>query len=443
MFTNKQLKDMILPLFFEQLLVVLVGIADTFIVSFCGEAAVSGVSLVNSFNTVFIFVFTALASGGAVVVSQYLGRGDTGTASEAVSQLLTASALFALVMTAVVLAGGRKILTGLFGRVDDQVMEACVVYLRISAYSYPVLAVYSAGTALCRSVGKTAVTMYISILANGINLAGNCIGVFLLHMGVAGVAWPSLAARVFSALAVMYICFQDRYEIRFYVKWIFQWNRRLQRTMMRIAIPNGIESGIFQLVKVALSSLVAGFGTYQIAANGIAQSFWSMASLVCVAAGPVFIMVVGQCMGAGDGNMAQEYIKRLLRITVIFGLAWNGLILTAIPIVLGWYAVSGETRQLVMAAVFAHNLFSAFIFPFAEPLGKGLRAAGDVRFTVMVAVFATAGVRLFFAWVFASAFNMGLMGVVWSMALDWAVRGALYWARFKSGKWKTFKVIRE
>lgn len=443
MFTDKQLKGMILPLFFEQLLVVLVGIADTFIVSFCGEAAVSGVSLVNSFNTVFVFVFTALASGGAVVVSQYLGRGDTRKASEAVSQLLTASALFALAATAAVSAGGRAILGGLFGRVDSQVMEACVVYLRILAWSYPALAVYNAGAALCRSVGKTAVTMYISILSNVINLAGNCAGVFLLHMGVAGVAWPSLIARVFSAAAVAYICFQDRYAIRFYGKWIFGWNRRLQRTMMRIAVPGAVESGIFQFVKVALSSLVAGFGTYQIAANGIAQSFWSMASLVCVAAGPVFTTVVGQSMGAGDKQTAERCIRRLLRITVIFSLGWNGFILTAIPIVLGGYAVSGETRRLVIGAVFVHNLFSAFLFPFAEPLGKGLRAAGDVRFTVIAAVFTTAGVRLFSAWVLAAAFHMGLMGVVWSMVLDWAVRGAVYWIRFKSGKWKEFKVIRE
>ncbi len=443
MFSDRQLKVMILPLFFEQLLVVLVGIGDTFIVSFCGEAAVSGVSLVNSFNTVFIFVFTALASGGAVVVSQYLGRGDRGKASEAVSQLLTVSALFSAGMTAIVLAGGRAILAGLFGRVDDEVMEACRVYLRISAYSYPALAIYNAGAALCRSVGKTSVTMYISILSNVINMAGNCIGVFLLHMGVAGVAWPSLLARLCSAAAVTYICFQDRYEIRFCGRWIFQWNSKLQKTMLRIAVPNGIESGIFQFVKVALSSLVAGFGTYQIAANGIAQSFWSMASLVCVAAGPVFITVVGQCMGAGDGKKAEFYMKRLMKITVVFGLAWNGLILAAVPAVLRWYEISGETKRLVLGAVFVHNLFSAFLFPFAESLGKGLRAAGDVTFTAAVGIFTAAGVRLFTAWAFAVALNMGLMGVVWSMVMDWAVRGAVYWARFKRGAWKEFKVIRE
>ena len=93
--------------------------------------------------------------------------------------------------------------------------------------------------------------------------------------------------------------------------------------------------------------------------------------------------------------------------------------------------------------MFVHNLFSAFLFPFAESLGKGLRAAGDVTFTAAVGIFTAAGVRLFTAWAFAVALNMGLMGVVWSMVMDWAVRGAVYWARFKRGAWKEFKVIRE
>lgn len=290
---------MIVPLFMEQLLVMLVGIADTFVVSYCGEAAVSGVSLVNSFNTVFIYLFTALASGGAVVVSQYLGRKDGATASETVSQLLTISTLFSLVIMVFTLVFQRPLLHGLFGSVDADVMDACVTYLRISAYSYPALAVYNAGAALYRSIGRTSTTMYLSILSNVINVAGNCVGVFVLHAGVAGVAWPSLIARTFSAIVITAFCFGGKYEIRYYWKWILTWKGRLQKTILRIAVPNGIESGIFQLVKVALSSVVALFGTYQIAANGIAQSIWGLASLVCVTMGPVFITVIGQCMGAG------------------------------------------------------------------------------------------------------------------------------------------------
>ena len=225
---------MILPLFMEQLLVMLVGVVDTFVVSYAGEAAVSGVSLVNSFNTIFIMLFTALASGGAVVVCQYIGKREDDMASESISQLLTVSILFSVVMMVFTLIGKQLILRALFGRVESDVMEACVRYLHISAYSYPALAIYNAGAALYRSVGKTSTTMYISIISNLINVIGNCIGVFLLHGGVAGVAWPSLIARVFSATAITVLCFKKHYGIAYRREWIFKWNGTLQKNMLAI-----------------------------------------------------------------------------------------------------------------------------------------------------------------------------------------------------------------
>ena len=317
MFDNKDLKNLIVPLFLEQLLTILVGLADTFVVSFVGEAAVSGVSLVNSFNTIFIFLFTALASGGAVIVSQYIGSGDKRKAGEAASQLLMISTVFSAGIVLLLLLFGRTILGWIFGRVEEDVMEACVTYLRISAYSYPALAVYNAGAALYRSIGKTSTTMYIAVVSNVINVAGNLIGVFVLHAGVAGVAWPSLIARTFSAVAVTVLCFRKGNGVYYTKQWILRWNAELLKRILRIALPNGVEQGIFQFVKVALSSIVALFGTYQIAANGIAQSIWSLAALVCVTMGPVFITVIGQCMGAGEDSQAEYYFHRLLKITLL------------------------------------------------------------------------------------------------------------------------------
>ena len=168
MLTNRQLKNMILPLIMEQFLLMLVGLADTFMVSYAGEAAVSGVSLVNSFNTIFIFLFTALASGGAVVVSQYIGNEKREQASESVSQLLMISTVFSVVIAGIVLACNGGLVSFLFGKVTPDVRNACITYLRISVYSYPALAIYNAGAALYRSIGKTSTTMYISFASNGI-----------------------------------------------------------------------------------------------------------------------------------------------------------------------------------------------------------------------------------------------------------------------------------
>ena len=197
LFSNEKLMAMIIPLFLEQLLIMLVGMADTLVVSYAGEAAVSGVSLVNQFNTIFIYLFTALASGGAVVISQYIGRKKNDDAGESASQLLSFSAIFSILIAVMVLIGNEGMLRLMFGKVEDSVMHSCITYLRISAYSYPALAVYNAGAALFRSIGKTSVTMYLSVISNIINVIGNFIGVFVLRAGVAGVAYPSLIARTF------------------------------------------------------------------------------------------------------------------------------------------------------------------------------------------------------------------------------------------------------
>ena len=441
MFTNKQLKDMIVPLIAEQFLVMLVGLADTFVVSYAGEAAVSGVSLVNSFNTIFLFLFTALASGGAVVVSQYIGRKNTDKASEAVSQLLMVSVLFSAAVSVLILIFNQGIIRAIFGQVEPEVEEACVTYLRISAYSYPALAVYNAGAALYRSVGKTSTTMKISVIANVINVAGNLIGVFVLHAGVAGVAYPSLISRVFSAVVITLLCFRDQEGVRYRWRQILAWKSELLKTIMGIAVPNGLESGIFQLVKVGLSSIVALFGTSQIAANGIAQSIWSVASLVSVAMDAVFITVIGQCMGAGDTQQAEAYFKKLMKLTVGISLAWNGLIALFTPWIAGAYAVSEETRQYVLYLVLIHNLGNSILFPFADPLGKGLRAAGDVKYTVVVSLFTTIGVRLLLSLLFGIVLQMGVIGIALAMCMDWLVRAVLFWIRFKKGRWKTFQVV--
>ena len=441
LFSNKALKDMIIPLFLEQLLVMLVGLADTLVVSYAGEAAVSGVSLVNQFNTIFIYLFTALASGGAVVISQYIGRKAMDAAGESASQLLLFSTVFSALVGALVLIGNERMLRLMFGNVEDDVMQACITYLRISAYSYPALAVYNSGAALFRSIGKTSVTMYLSVASNIINVIGNLIGVFGLHAGVAGVAYPSLIARTFSAVVITVLCFQKKNGIVYACRWIFQWNGDFMRHILRIAIPNGMENGVFQLVKVALSSIVALFGTYQIAANGVAQSIWSLAALAGVAMGPVFITVIGQCMGNADTKAADAYFKKLTKITLLFSSAWNLLIFLLTPFFMRFYALEPETKQLVILLVFIHNLFNAIAYPFSGALSNGLRAAGDVKFTMYVSILSTIAVRLLLSWIWGIVLQMGVIGIAAAMVCDWAIRAVIFFWRQKSGKWKTLRVI--
>ena len=432
MFTNKDLRNLIIPLFIEQFLLMFVGIADTFVVSFSSEADVSGVSLMTSFNTVLIFLFTALSSGGAVIISQYIGSKNEKAASRSAGQLLMISAVISVVMAALILLFRTQLLRLLFGQIEADVMAACESYLWITTLSLPFLAVYDAGAALCRSIGKTDVTMNVSIAANVINVAGNCVGVFVLNLGAAGVAWPSLLSRVLSAAAVTVYCFQKQNPVRYQLTDIFAWDSGLLKKVMGIALPNGVENGVHQLVKVALSSMVALFGTYQIAANGVAQSIWSLASIMGLAMAPVYTTVIGQYMGARDIDAANFYFKKLNKITLVLSVLWNALIFAVTPLIVRYSAISPEAKELVIWLVLINNIFNGLAYPFAGSLGNGLRAAGDVKFTMIVSISLTIGARLLCSALFGLWLGWGVIGVAIGMSIDLVFRGAIFLWRWRS-----------
>ena len=339
------------------------------------------------------------------------------------------------------LVGNEVILRLLFGKVEDSVMQACITYLRISAYSYPALAVYNAGAAIYRSLGKTSTTMYLSVASNVVNVAGNLLGVFVLKAGVAGVAYPSLIARIFSAVVITILCFREQNQVAYQSRWIFHWDGSMMLRILKIAVPNGMENGIFQLVKVALSSIVALFGTCQIAANGVAQSIWSLAALAGVAMGPVFITVIGQCMGSRDVDAADFYFKKLTKITLLISTVWNVFIFLLTPLFMRAYALEPETKQLVIWLVLIHNVFNAAAFPFSGALSNGLRAAGDVKFTMYISIASTITGRLLLSYVLGIVFDMGVIGIAAAMVVDWMIRAVIFCLRQKSGKWKEFQVI--
>lgn len=441
MFSNKDLRNLIFPLFVEQFLLMLVGIADTFVVSFSSEADVSGVSLVNAFNTVLIFLFTALSSGGAVMISQYIGSRNNKKAEKAASQLLMISVVVSAVLSAGILIFDNQLLSLLFGKVEPDVMQASETYLIITTWSLPALAVYDAGAALCRSIGKAKATMYISTVANIINIVGNCVGVFALGLGAAGVAYPSLISRALSAAAVTVYCFREKNGTRYRVRNVLTWDGGLLKKIMGIALPNGIENGVHQLVKVALSSMVALFGTYQIAANGVAQSIWSLASIMGLAMAPAYTTVIGQCMGARDIERANFYFKKLNKITLILSILWNAFVFAITPLIVRYSAISAEAKSLVLWLVLINNIFNGLAYPFAGSLGNGLRAAGDVKFTMLVSIFLTIAARLFFSAFFGLWLGWGVIGVAAGMSIDLVFRGAIFLLRLKSQKWTKFQLI--
>ena len=441
LFSNNALKAMIVPLLIEQLLQLVVGIADTMMVSYAGEATVSGVSLDTMIYTIFIYLFTAVATGAAVIVSQYIGRGDKQNANLAASQGFHIAGVTSLIGLVLTLLFGNAVLAKLYARVDGEVMSACQIYLRIVALSFPANAIYNAGAALYRSMGRTRTTMFVSAGMNLMNVIGNAIGVFVLKAGAAGVAWPTTISWIFAAIVMTALCFNEKNDVFVRLADMLQPKKAMTGRILHIALPNAAEQVLFQLAKVVLGSLIATFGTSQIAANGIGQTLWSLAACMCTSMNPVFITVVGQCIGAGDTDAAAWYMRKLTRLSLLLSTLWNALVLLFVPAILPLYAVTPETLHYIWVIVIIHNIFAALVQPFAMPLSSGLRAAGDVQFSLWSSLLCTVVFRTILSFALGLWMGMGIIGIVWAMVLDWCLKALLDVLRFKSNKWKNMQVI--
>ena len=441
MFSNKALKKLILPLIIEQILIMAVGVADTVMVSYAGEVAISGVGLVDMFNNLIITVLAAIDAGGVIIVSQYIGNKDRKNANKASSQLLTITIVIATVIMLGCLVFHRILLSTFFGAIEMDVMKAATTYFLISAISFPFLGVYNSAAALYRSMEKTRTTMYVSILMNIINVVGNYIGVFILHAGVAGVAVPTLISRIVAAIIMFALSLNSSNLVYVKIKNVFAWDQEMISRILKIAVPNGIENGLFTLGRVLVTSIVALFGTSQIAANSVAGSIDQIAVVVVNAINLGIVVVVGQCIGANDYEQAKYYIKKLMKISyIVTGIIGSAVILL-LPWILNLYSLSSEARNLTFILVIMHNIMATALHPTAFVLPNGLRAAGDVKFSMVVGIVSMILFRLGAAVLFGIIFNLGIIGVWIAMGSDWLCRSVCFVIRFIKGKWRQFKVI--
>ena len=435
LFTQKELLKLTGPLLVEQLLAVTVGMADTMMVSRCGEAAISGVSLVDMINNLIIVLFAALATGGAVVVSQYLGAREQEHANNSSGQLILLSALLGAAVGLFCFVLARPMIRLCYGSIDADVLDAGVLYLKITALSYPFLALYNAGAALYRSMGNSKISMQISILMNIINIVGNAVCIFGLKMGVDGVAWPSVVSRVVAAVLILTRCYQKGQMLT--VPKTGRLNGKMAKRILSIGIPSAFENSLFQAGRILVVSMISTFGTVQIAANAVANNLDGMGCIPGQAISLAMITVVGRCIGAGDNDQAVYYTRKLLLWAYIAMGIFNGAILIFLRPLVGIYELSGETMELAILLVRIHAGCGILLWPCSFVLPNALRAANDVKFTMIVSILSMAVWRLGFSYVIGVKMGMGAVGVWIAMVVDWVCRVICFVARFQSGVWKT------
>lgn len=440
-YSNQELKKLLVPLVIEQVLMMTVGMVDMVMVASAGEAAISGVALVDMLNYLIITVMAALTTGGAVIIAQYVGNCQLERAERSAGQLMLISILFSVSISLLCLVGCDDILRLFFGAVEDSVMTEAHTYFWFTACSFLFLGVYDTGAALYRIQGKTKITMYISLGMNIINIVGDFAGVFIFHAGVAGVAIPTLLSRMFAALVMTILAMGQENTICLRWKHIFAWDNNAVWRILRIAVPNGMENGLFALGKVLVTSIVAGFGMVEIAANGVANSVDQIAIVVVNAVNLAMIPVVGQCIGASDYLQAEFYTKKFMKISYFATGILGVIVVLLLPVLLSFYHLSVDVLRLSALLIVIHNLLAVALHPTSFNLANSLRAAGDAQFTMKVGIGSMVIFRLGTAILLGKWLGLGILGVWAAMGMDWFVRSVAFVIRYKSEKWQQFRAI--
>ena len=451
LFTNRALARLMIPLVIEQFLLMTVGMADTMMVTTAGEAVVSGVSLVDSVNILIINIFSALSTGGAVVVSQYLGRRDEESARTAAKQLLYVAVLVGVGLMGVALLLREHILRLLFGDISQEIMDSALVYFLLTAAAYPFIAIYNAGAALFRAMGNSKVSMFNSFIVNIINISVNAVLIFGFDMGAAGAGIGTLVSRIAAAAIIGVMITRPTHQV--YISDLFHPELRgdMIKTILGIGVPNGVENGMFQVGKLLVLNLITSFDVgadllvkgSAVAANAIGNSIAGVVNVPGQGAGLAMVTVVGQCMGAGDHEQAVGYTKKLMKVSYGSIGVMSLLLYFGSPILVPLFNLTPATAVMAVEILQRHAIFGAIFWPMAFTLPNALRAAGDAKFTMTVSMLSMWICRIGFSYLLGASWgmNMGLLGVWTAMFFDWVVRAAVFLIRFARGKWKDHRVI--
>lgn len=440
LYTSKDLRKLIIPLVFEQLLAILVGMVDTVMIAGVGEAAVSGVSLVDTINVLIINITAALATGGAVVAGHFLGQKDSEGASRSAWQLLLFSAWLSIAVTIIFIAVHKPLLSGMFGQVEEEVMTSAATYLVITAVSICPLAVYNACAALLRAMNDSRTTMIISIIMNLLNVIGNSILIFGFDMGVAGAAISTTFSRIVAAVIIMVLMFRKDKQINFCRQVTLKPDFGLIKKILYIGIPNGLENSLFQLGKILLLSLISTLGTYAIAANAVCNTLASFNVLPGIAINLALLSVASVCVGAGDFQQVRYYTKKLMLMAMGATAVLSLIFILFAPFILKIYQLSPETEALAAEVIRWHALMAILFWVPSFSLPNTLRAAGDVVRTMVIAIGSMWVFRIGFAYIFSYYTELGLLGVWIAMTIDWVFRSGCYMLRYKGVKWQKYKV---
>ena len=436
-YNDRDLVRLLVPILADQFLAILVGLADSLMSAAVGSAAISAVSLVDSVSNLMIYIFSAMAAGGAAVAGQYLGRKEEQNARAAGQHLVLLLGAVSFAVMLLLYIFKTDILRLLFGSIAPDVMAATNRYYTIVMASIPAIALYNGGAALFRVMSKSDIPFRTSVLMNGMNVAGNALLIFGFHMDVTGVAIPTLISR-WTAAVVIFILLANP-DLTLSVSGIrsMKPDRKLLHNILYISLPSGAENGMFYLGRLILFSFISTFGTASIVANAIGNTLGVFHCFAGNAVAMGLVTVISQCAGAGDHEGARYYMKRLTLTSYALMAAVNLTLMVLLVPILNLYGVSGEARHLAMVVSLIHGSAAILIWTPSFLIAHFLRACGDASFTMVISMMSMWIFRVLFAWIFARIFGLGLIGVWLAHSyFDWTVRSIIFILRYRSGIWR-------
>lgn len=440
LFSRRELRNLIIPLFIEQFLAIFVGLADSIMVASVGETAVSAVSLIDTIMVLLINMFTALAAGGAIVAGQALGRKKQEEGCEAAEQTLLFSLVFSIGIMALAYIGKWFILHVVFGKIEPEVMADCNTYLMIVSASIPFLAIYNCGAAMYRAMGDSRTPMLMSLAMNGMNLLGNAVLLYGLGWGIEGAAFPTTVSRIFAGIWMLFLLRKPQNILHVRTLSSIRFHFQSMKKILHIGLPYCLENSMFQLGKIMVLSLVSGFGTVSIAANAVANSVCGFAILGGMSMGLALSSVSAQCVGAGDYEQVRYYTRKLMAYSYGAMLLMNVAIVACLGFIIRIYGLSPETGRMAKEIIIYHGICAVLIWTPSFSLPNTLRAANDVSFCMWTAILSMWIFRIGFSYILAKYAGMGVLGIWVAMTIDWLVRAILFTLRYRGRKWELKKV---
>ncbi|RWR02243.1 hypothetical protein ED28_09260 [[Pantoea] beijingensis] len=436
----REITPLAVPILFENMCVLLMGVLSTFLVSRLGAEAMAAVGLAESFSMVIIAFFAAVDLGTTVVVAFSLGKLNRKRARAATRQSLVLMTLASVLLALVIALSGEAIIDVIAGSAAPEVKALALTYLRISVWSYPAAAIALIGCGALRGAGNTKIPMLIN---GGMNIVNIVISGALIYgcfswsgLGFIGAGIGLTISRYLGAIAVIYVLaigFNPRLKIT--LKSYFKpMNGAILMEVLGIGLPASIESVLFNGGKLLTQIFVAGMGTDVIAGNFIAFSIASLINLPGNALGSASTIIVGTRLGKRQIGQAERQLKHIFWLSTV-GLCALGFLSAPFAGVLArFYTSETDVIEVVKTLVWLNAAFMPF-WAASWVLPAGLKGARDARFTMWISMLGMWGCRIVVGYILGIMLGFGVVGIWLGMFLDWIVRGIFFYWRMISGRW--------